>query len=94
MTRQTVDRGERPEDPGTSEPPRHQLESTILGMYHEMPGLSLHLAQAARLFGLASATCQCILDELVGRNHLRRAADGQYIRGAGMPDQAWRTPQM
>ena len=79
--RHTVDRGERRQDCGNGEPPPRQLESMILGMYHEMPGLSLHLAQAARLFGLGSATCKNILEELVGRNHLRRTADGQYMRG-------------
>jgi hypothetical protein len=59
----------------------------ILGMYREMPGLSLQVGQAARLFGLGGATCKIVLDDLVGRNHLRRAADGQYIRRAGGPDQ-------
>lgn len=87
MMRQTVDRRERPRGTVTGEPPRHQLESMILGMYHEMPGLSLHVAQAARLFGLPSPTCQIVLDDLVGRKHLRRAADGQYVRRAGGPDQ-------
>jgi hypothetical protein len=87
MMRQTVDRREQPRDTVTGEPSRHQLESMILGMYHEMPGLSLHVAQAARLFGLRNATCQIVLDDLVGRNHLQRAADGQYIRRAGGPEQ-------
>jgi hypothetical protein len=87
MMRQTVDRREQPRGTVTGEPPRYQLESMILGMYHEMPGLSLHVAQAARLFGLRNATCQIVLDDLVGRNHLQRAADGQYIRRAGGPEQ-------
>jgi hypothetical protein len=87
MMRQTVDRRERPRGTVTSEPSRHQLESMILGMYHEMPGLSLHVAQAARLFGLRRPTCQIVLDDLVGRNHLWRAAGGQYARRAGGPDQ-------
>jgi hypothetical protein len=93
MMRQTADRREeRPQDIQSGESPPPQLESMILGMYREMPGLSLHLPQAERLFGLGRAMCQNILDELVGRNHLRRAADGQYILGAGTPDQVWRTP--
>jgi hypothetical protein len=87
MMRQTVDRREQPRGTVTGEPPRHQLESMILGMYHEMPGLSLQVAQAARLFGLRSATCRIVLDHLVGRNHLGRADDGRYIRRAGGPDQ-------
>jgi hypothetical protein len=87
MMRQTVDRRERTRGTVTDEPSRRQLEAMILGMYHEMPGLSLQLAQAARLFGLRSPTCQIVLDDLVGRNHLGRAADGRYIRRAGGPEQ-------
>jgi hypothetical protein len=93
MTRQTVDRSEHPLGLGNGEPPPRQLESMILGMYHEMPGLCLHVAQAARLFGLGSATCKCILDDLVERKALRRAVQGQYLRAAGTPVQVW-TPQM
>ncbi len=87
MMRQTVDRREQPRGTVTGEPSRHQLESMILGMYHEMPGLSLQLAQAARLFGLRSPTARIVLDDLVGRHHLSRAADGRYIRRAGGPEQ-------
>jgi hypothetical protein len=93
MTRHTADRREQPQNLGNGEPHPRQLESMILGMYREMPGLSLHLAQAARLFGLGSATCKCILDDLVERKALRRAAKGQYLRAAGTPVQVW-TPQM
>jgi hypothetical protein len=87
MMRQTVDRREQPRGTVTGEPGRRELESMILGMYHEMPGLSLQLAQAARLFGLRSPTCQIVLDDLVGRHHLWRAADGRYSRRAGGPSQ-------
>jgi hypothetical protein len=87
MMRQTVDRRERPRGTVSGEPSRHELESMILGMYHEMPGLSLQVAQAARLFGLPGPTCQIVLDDLVGRHHLWRAAGGQYKRRPGGPDQ-------
>ena len=93
MTRHTTDSREQSQDLGNGEPSPRHLESMILGMYHEMPGLSLHLPQAARLFGLGSATCKCILDDLVERKALRRAAQGQYLRAAGTPVQVW-TPQM
>jgi hypothetical protein len=43
-----------------------------------MPGLSLHLNQAARLFGLRGTTCQIVLEDLVRRGSLRRGEDGQY----------------
>jgi hypothetical protein len=62
------------------EPHRRLLEATIIGSYREMPGLSLHLAQASRLFGLRTTTCKIVLEGLVQRGHLRRAHDGQYRR--------------
>jgi hypothetical protein len=65
---------------GTSqtEPSRAELVAMILGMYREMPGLSLYLRQAARLFGVPAATCQLVLDHLVARNELQKTDDGQY----------------
>jgi hypothetical protein len=71
---------ERGNSRGYVEPLSHPLQATIVGMYREMPGLSLHLAQAARLFGVGAATCQAILDDLVRQGQLRRANDGQYTR--------------
>ena len=61
------------------EPSRSQLTATILGSYREMPGLSLRLEQAARLFGLRKRTCQVVLDDLVREGQLRRATDGQFL---------------
>jgi DNA-binding IclR family transcriptional regulator len=52
----------------------------IIETYREMPGLSLHLTQAARLFGLRKTTCQVILDDLVRQDRLQRSNDGQYRR--------------
>ena len=64
---------------GPEEPERRHLVAVILGTYREMPGLCLHLNQAARLFGLRAATCRIVLDDLVAAGCLRRALDGQYI---------------
>ena len=64
-----------------SEPSRSRLVSMILGTFREMPGLSLHINQAARLFGLRQSTCAVVMDDLVVRGRLRRAADGQYLLG-------------
>jgi hypothetical protein len=50
----------------------------IVGAYREMPGLSLLLPQAARLFGVRPLTCQVVLDDLVSDGQLRRTPDGQY----------------
>jgi two-component system, cell cycle response regulator DivK len=62
-----------------AEPQRKSLEAMIRGTYREMPGLSLSLPQAARLFGLREQTCRIVLDDLVGSGALRRSADGQYV---------------
>jgi hypothetical protein len=63
-----------------TEPPRERLMAMVLGTYREMPGLSLHMAQAARLFGVSTATCQSVLDHLVKTGQLHRMQDGQYRR--------------
>ena len=68
------------ETPST-EPSRTELVSMILGTFREMPGLCLHLNQAARLFGLHRGTCEVILEDLVAQGKLRRAADGQFVSG-------------
>ena len=60
------------------EPTRQQLIATVLGCYRDLPGLSLHLPHAARLFGLRVRTCEAVLNDLVRAGHLQRAPDGQY----------------
>ena len=60
------------------EPSRSRLVNLILGTYTEMPGMSLHLAEAARLFGLREVTCSVVLDDLVRDGRLHRSRDGQY----------------
>jgi hypothetical protein len=65
-------------------PPGPDRERTLVfGTYAEMPGLSLHLNQAARLFGLREATCDVVLDDLVSEGLLRRSGDGQYRASSG-----------
>ena len=73
--------GERRARPrGTPEggPERDQLVMMIVGTYREMPGLTLYLGQAARLFNVRLATCQVVFDDLVRTRRLRRTADGQF----------------
>jgi hypothetical protein len=60
------------------EPARSRLVALILGTYTEMPGLTLDLSQAARLFGLRDITCRVVLDALVDANQLHRSPDGKY----------------
>jgi hypothetical protein len=45
-----------------------------------MPGMTLRLEQAARLFGLRARTCEVVLGDLVRQRQLRRRPDGQYTR--------------
>jgi hypothetical protein len=48
----------------------------ILGTYHEMPGLTLDMEDAARLFGLKPTTCQIVLGDLLRKGVLRRGHAG------------------
>jgi hypothetical protein len=64
-----------------SEPTRQNVVFTIVGTFREMPGLYLHLPQAARLFGLPPSTCNVILKNLVTQGTFRLANDGQYVAG-------------
>lgn len=60
------------------EPARSHLVALVLGTFAEMPGLSVYLHQAARLFGLRESTCSVVLDDLVRDGRLRQSPDGQY----------------
>jgi hypothetical protein len=66
---------------GTSsgEPPRPRLVTMIESTYREMPGLSVRLDEAARLFGLRESTCQVVLDDLVRDGRLRQSRTGRYL---------------
>jgi hypothetical protein len=59
----------------------HELLRRVESEYREMPGLSLTVPQAARLWGLDSATCAVVLTTLLERQVLRRTAIGTYLRG-------------
>jgi hypothetical protein len=76
--RGTIERRRQSRGSRGGEPPRPQLVAMIVGSYREMPGLSLHLNQAARLFGLRPSTCRVVLEDLVRNGRLRRTVDGQY----------------
>jgi len=59
------------------------IRETILrveGEYREMPGLSLTLPQAARLWGIDRSTCELVLAKLIERRVLKRAMNGTYVR--------------
>ena len=58
-----------------------ELLLRIEGEYREMPGLSLTLPQAQRLWGLDSNTCAFALTTLVERKVLKQTTGGTYLRG-------------
>jgi hypothetical protein len=72
------ERRHAPRDGVHGEPSRAHLVALVLGTYAEMPGLSLYLHQAARLFGLREATCLAVLSDLVREGRLRQSVDRQY----------------
>jgi hypothetical protein len=65
----------------------HDLHLRIHAEYREMPGLTLTLAQAARLFNLEPARCADALDALVnvgvlrtdGKRFLHARGGRQYV---------------
>ncbi len=75
-----AERRTRPRDAVAGEPPRTHLVSMIVGTYREMPGLQLHVKDAARLFGLRATTCRIVLDALIDEGELRRTDEGRYVR--------------
>jgi len=59
-----------------------ELLTRAQGEYLEMPGLSLTLAQAQRLWALDSHTCRQVLSLMVDAGFLKQRSDGTYIRRA------------
>ena len=57
-----------------------ELLSRVEGEYREMPGLSLTVSQAERLWRLDSSTCAFVLALLRERRVLRRTTNGSYLR--------------
>ena len=57
-----------------------RLVDRVLGEYREMPGLSLTIEQARRLWGCDAVTCQRVIDVLIERHVLRWSRDRRLIR--------------
>jgi hypothetical protein len=65
------------------EPKTEQIRHLIRRVhaeYSEMPGLSVTMPQAQRLFGIDSQTCAAVLNTLIVRGFLRRTPKGTYVR--------------
>jgi hypothetical protein len=59
---------------------RALIAERVRGEFREMPGLTLTLAQAGRLWSLDAATCSEVLSQLVSSGFLSRRADGAFCR--------------
>ena len=59
---------------------RALISERVRGEFREMPGLTLTLAQAGRLWSLDAATCADVLTQLVGSGFLCRKPDGAFCR--------------
>jgi hypothetical protein len=57
---------------------RHALLCRVHSEFEEMPGLSLTLGQAARLFGLSPEIALRILERLTAARLLRQRSDGRF----------------
>jgi hypothetical protein len=55
------------------------LVERVRGEYREMPGLSLTVPQACRLWQIDPATCERILNALAAERFLARTSAGAFI---------------
>ena len=60
--------------------PLHRLMEQIQAEYAEMPGLSVTLSQAQRLWALDSQTCEEVFRQLIGKGVLKLTAKGRFVR--------------
>ena len=61
---------------------RALITERVRGEFREMPGLTLTLAQARRLWSLDAATCSDVLSQLVATGFLCKRADGAFCRSS------------
>ena len=56
-----------------------ELVERLRGMFLEVPGTRLSVAQAARLAGLEPSICRRVLDELTALRVLKAGKDGTFM---------------
>jgi hypothetical protein len=59
---------------------RRALARRVHGEFLEMPGLTLSIERAARLFSLPATVCARVFGELIAGGCLRASTDGRYTR--------------
>jgi hypothetical protein len=72
---------------------RALIAERVRGEFREMPGLTLTLAQAGRLWSLDAATCADVLAQLVSSGFLYRRADGAFCRASDLTSRIGRLAQ-
>jgi hypothetical protein len=60
------------------------IAERVRGEFREMPGLSLTLAQAQRLWSLDLSTCSEVLSQLVECGFLSQRTDGAFCRASDL----------
>ena len=55
------------------------LSQQVRGEYLEMPGMSLTVDQATKMWGINRDICATLLDSLVDTGFLRRGQHGKYL---------------
>ena len=69
-----------------------RVERRLLREYRDLPGLSLSLAQAARLVSVDAPSCQLVLNDLVNAHCLAHSESGTYVRAARYGDlERWKS---
>jgi len=58
----------------------HTLLEQIQAEYAVMPGLSVTLPQAERLWAVDQATCEEVFSRLISRGVLKRTSKGRFVR--------------
>ena len=59
-----------------------RAEDRVRAEFEEMPGLTLTVRQASRLFGLEHDVCHVIVERLIESEFLRRTQNGAITRVA------------
>jgi hypothetical protein len=63
-----------------STPRFDELLTRVRGEYREMPGLSLTIDQAQRLWMMEHATCAALFAYLVDARFLRKSRHGRFVK--------------
>ena len=69
-----------PQEPAETTSAFRDVLRRVQGEYNEMPGMCVTRAQAQRLWGLDSTTCELVLTTLVERGVVRRTSRGMFVK--------------